>query len=106
VGVEDRFPQRPHFLQLHQFFLLRGAPFSQSHGIVPHGSIDGFFIDTVGGTVFFAAPVIPLTDILHTTLAVPVPKQGYERIPAIPAEKKPRISMDWLLRNGWSGLLF
>ena len=80
MGVEDRFPQRPHFLQFHKFLPLFDATVPNRREILPHHGIQRFLVDTVGTAIACPTPVVALADILHTPLAIPVPDHGDEYI--------------------------
>ena len=93
MGVEDWFPQRPHFLQLCQLLYFLGALLSHSFGILLHLGIQYLLMDTVGGAIGFSIPVIPTAYIFHTALAVPAADHRNERIPTFPAGQQSRIAV-------------
>ena len=49
VGVEDWFPQRPHFLQLYKLFLFFCTTITNRREILPYHGIQVFLVDTVVG---------------------------------------------------------
>ena len=51
MGVEDWFPQRPHFLQLCQLLYFLGTLLSHSFGTRLHLGIQYLLMNTVGGPV-------------------------------------------------------
>ena len=93
MGVEDRFPQRPHFLHLYQLLQVLGTLLSHSFGILPHRCIQHLLMNTVGGAIGFSIPVISTAHIFHTALAVPTADHRNERIPTFPTVQQSRITV-------------
>ena len=106
MGVEDWFPQRPHFLQLCQLLYFLGTLLPYSLGIRLHRGIQYLLMDTVGGTIGFSISVVPTAHIFHTTLSVPATDHRNERIPTFPAGQQPRVTVLGLIAVCGASLLF
>ena len=63
MGVEDWFPQRPHFLHLCQFLQFLRTALTSRGNELPYPRIQYLLMDAVGGTIGFAVPVIAFADI-------------------------------------------
>ena len=63
-------------------------------------------MDTVGAAIAFSTPVVALTDILHTPLAVPIPNHWDEDIAALLAPEQPGIAVLGAVSVGWPGPAF
>ena len=106
MGVEDWFPQRPHFLQLCQLLYFLGTLLPHSFGTRLHLGIQHLLMDTVGGAIGFSIPVIPTAHIFHTTLAIPATDHRNERIPTFLAGQQSRVTVLGLIAVCGAGLLF
>lgn len=106
MGVEDWLPQRPHFLFLLQVLLLLGHP--DPHGLdkLQHRCIQHLLMDAVRAAVAFSIPMVALTDILHTPLAVPVPDHRHKGTSALFAENQSGVAVFRLVSIGRAGLRF
>ena len=105
MGVEDRFPQRPHFLQFQKFLPLFDSAIPSCREILPYHGIQLFLVDAVGAAVAFPTPVVALADILHTPLAVPIPDHWDEYIATLLTPKQPSIAVLRAVSVGWPGTL-
>lgn len=92
MGVEDRFPQRPHFLLLFQFLLLLGHPDAHGLGKLLHRCIQHLLMDTVRTAIAFSTPMVAPTDILHTPVIVPVPDHRHKGTAALFAENQSSVN--------------
>lgn len=106
MGVEDWFPQRPHFLHLRQFLQFFRTALTSCENEFPHHRIQHLLVDTVGGAIGFSIPMISTAHIFHTTLAVPAADHRNERIPTFPAGQQSRIAVLGLIAVCGAGLLF
>ena len=106
VGVEDRFPQRPHFLFLLQLLLLLGHPNPHGLDILLHRCIQYLLMDAVRTAIAFPIPMVALTDILHSPLVVPVPDHRHKGAAALFAENQSGVAVFRLVSIGRAGLRF
>ena len=106
VGVEDWFPQRPHFLQLCQLLYFLGTPLPHSLGIRLHLGIQYLLMATVGSTIGFSISVVSTAHLFHTTLAVPAADHGTEHVPAFLTGQQPRVTVLGLIAVCRAALLF
>ena len=106
MGVEDWFPQRPHFLQLCQLLYFLGTLLSHSFGILLHRGIQCLLMDTVGSTMVFSIPVVSTAHIFYTALAIPATDHRNERIPTFLAGQQSRVTVLGLIAVCGAGLLF
>ena len=106
VGVDDRFPQSPHFLFLLQFLLLLTHLDPHGLGKLLHRCIQHLLMDTVRTAVAFPVPMVALTDILHTPLAVPVPDHRHKGAAALFAENQSGVAVLRLVAIGRTSLRF
>ena len=88
VGVEDRFPQRPHFLQLYNLLLLFDMAIPNCCEILPHHGVQCFLVDTVGATIAFPVSMVAPAHIFPPLVSTPVADHGNKGVPAFPAGQK------------------
>ena len=63
-------------------------------------------MDTVRTAVAFSIPMVALTDILHTPLAIPVPNHRHKGTAALLAENQSGVAVFRLVAIGRAGLRF
>ena len=97
VGVEDRFPQRPHFLYFTALFQLPFPAFQYLFQMFPYQGIQSFLMDTVGAANTFSVAMISLTDIFYPLSAIPVPAQRYKGTAALFAAQQSGIAVPGLV---------
>lgn len=78
---------------LFQFLQFLRTALTSRGSELPYPRIQCFLVDTVGGTIGFAVPVVAFANIFHTAATVPIVDYRNKQIAALGAGQKPRITM-------------